>query len=467
MNDEKEIRAKLYAALAWAFVAGFVLGGLVVDTWAQAQPVRHVVVVLLDDVGIDKVDCYGNPDAWKTPTLDAMAAAGVRFTRAYANPTCSPTRAAALTGRYGSRTGIDTGVPTFDPAGNPNGAFLPADSEPWLPLRLAAGGARSYIVGKWHLSHVDDVDYHQDPIAKGFTRWRGHPSNFTDGQARSYYSWTKQIASASGWAEVSTTTYATVDSVLEGWLALQAAAGQKSLTWLAIQAPHEPWDELPPAGTYTLQGGTQTNAKRYEYMLEAVDTLLGQLRSFYAAQLPVDAAQTCWVVMGDNGTPNAVNDSAPPHQHKATVYDGGVHVPLIVAGAGVAQPGRVSEHLVHAVDLWATVQALLSVPVARPHDSVSFAPVLADPLASAARAAVYVRHAQPNGFGPKDWLEHGAYDAGWSLLRRQGAVAGPAVELFDLTADPDQSSNLWPPSTPAEEAAVAALQPVIDAGAAP
>jgi arylsulfatase A-like enzyme len=171
--------------------------------------------------------------------------------------------------------------------------------------------------------------------------------------------------------------------------------------------------------------------------------------------------------MGDNGTPAAANQSQPPHQHKGTVYEGGVHVPLIVCGAAVVAPGRTSDHLVHGVDLWATVQELLDVPVGpRPIvDSLSFAGVLGNPAAPAARSAVYVRHGSPNGPGPKDWLEHGAHDGRWWLLERTGV--SPAFELFDLQADPQQLSNLWPPDPGLEQVAVDQLQAVIDASSGP
>ena len=434
---------------------------------AQTAP-RHVVVVLLDDVGIDKIGAYGHPTAGPTPRIDAMAAAGVRFTRAYSNPTCSPTRAAALTGRYGSRTGVDTGYPTYDPTGNPNGDFDIALTEPFLPRLLLGLGVRSYLVGKWHLCHVLTPDYHAHPIACGFTRWRGHLSNIIAGQGEGYYSWRKQAADGAGWAETTTTSFHAVDNALEAYLALQASAGSRSLVWLAFNAAHPPWDELPPANLWTPVGGSQTQPKKQQYALQAVDTLLGQLLDFYAATMPADAAQTLWLVMGDNGTPAAAIEApTQPHQHKETVYEGGVHVPLIAFGAGVDAPGRTSDALVHAVDIHATALALFGGSRLRPagSDSISFAQVIQDHTAAGARAAVYFRHAQPNGHGPKDWLEHGATDGRWALLERVGAT--PAHELFDLAADPQETDNLWPASTPEEVAAVAALQAVIDASAAP
>lgn len=426
--------------------------GLLAALAAGQQPPQHVVVVVLDDVGIDKVGAYGHPTAGPTPVLDVLAATGLRFTSAYADPRCSPSRCAMLTGRYGSRTGIGSPVPVYDPASDP---FLPAATEPWLPLQIPA---RSYLAGKWHLTHTADPDYHTDPLAKGFTWWRGHLVNPQLAQGEGLYSWKKQINGG----EVTVSTFITTDNALEAWNALSASAGQSSLVWLALQAAHPPWDETPPAGLYTPVGGPQTQAKRQQYSLQAGDTLLGQLMLFYAQQLPTDFATTIWIVLGDNGTPSqAIEAPEPPSHGKGTVYQGGVHVPLIVWGSGVTR--GVTDELVHAVDVWATVIDLFDATrPSRPRsDSISFAPVIAG--GAGGRAVVYCRAHEPNGVGPYTLREHCATDGHWKLLEHTTG----APELYALDLDPYEQVDLWPPSTPAENAAVALLQPVIDASSTP
>ncbi len=91
------------SALSRGFLAVVVLT-------ASAMAGENVLLVVLDDVGVDRVAAYGaleNPPA--TPTMDGLAARGVRFDRCWSTPFCSPTRATLITGRYGFRTGI--GVP--------------------------------------------------------------------------------------------------------------------------------------------------------------------------------------------------------------------------------------------------------------------------------------------------------------------------------------------------------------------
>jgi arylsulfatase A-like enzyme len=169
--------------------------------------------------------------------------------------------------------------------------------------------------------------------------------------------------------------------------------------------------------------------------------------------------------MGDNGTPAAALERPwPAHQHKNTVYEGGTRVPLIVAGAVVPARGTVCDALVHAVDLWATIQELFGVPLPPLRtDSVSYAAALQDPGAFTGRGWVYVRQHEPNGFGPYTLRRHAVRDARWKLFERLNGTR----ELYDLVADPFEQSNLWPPSSPEQQAAVDKLSKILAANDVP
>ncbi|HZL99927.1 MAG TPA: sulfatase-like hydrolase/transferase [Planctomycetota bacterium] len=425
---------------------------------AQARRPERVVVVLLDDVGVDKVAAYGlHPTAGPTPVLDALARQGVLFSNAYADPLCSPTRCAALTGLYGSRTGIGTGVQHYGPE---PGAFAPSDELPWLPRLLARAGLRSTAVGKWHLTHVDVPAYQQHPIRAGFSRFAGALANLSGVQ--SYNSWVRTYADGFSYGESTSTTYATLQQAFDG---LESLRGPARFTWLAFNAPHAPWNQ-PPAGYFTPVGSLPPPPKQQQMVLEATDTILGMLLEAWAAESPVEASRTLWIVMGDNGTPAAAIEPPFSSLHsKSTVYQGGVHVPLIVFGAGVDEPGRTCDQLVHAVDLWATVLELLGVqPPPGPTDSRSFAPVLWDAGAPPARESVYVRTHAPNGFGPYNSRSQAATDGRWKLIEASTQSGGSAFELYDLSADPLEAANLWPPDTGPERAAAADLEAVLQAG---
>jgi hypothetical protein len=79
------------------------------DTAEPVIPPHNVLVLMLDDIGIERLPLYGVGETWATtPTLDSLAADGVSFRTVWAAPVCSPSRAAALTGRYAARTGFGT-----------------------------------------------------------------------------------------------------------------------------------------------------------------------------------------------------------------------------------------------------------------------------------------------------------------------------------------------------------------------
>ena len=152
--------------------------------------VPNVLIVLLDDVGIDQVSPYGYPGAPPTPTLQGLADAGLRFDQAWAMPVCSPTRAALLTGRMPFRNHI--------------GAVIKANSTAELPLEeitipemLDQSGTNwsSAAIGKWHLATVGSASGTRHPVLQGFDVFEGSMNNISvsttvaPSTERSYAAW--------------------------------------------------------------------------------------------------------------------------------------------------------------------------------------------------------------------------------------------------------------------------------------
>src|SRR5947208_9878996 len=112
---------------------------------AQART-PNIIFIYADDLGYGDLGCYGG--GIRTPHLDGMAAEGVRFTHFYsANPVCSPSRAALLTGRYPTRVGVPRVLFPTSQDGLP-------DSETTLAQLLKAQNYRTICIGKWHLGHL-------------------------------------------------------------------------------------------------------------------------------------------------------------------------------------------------------------------------------------------------------------------------------------------------------------------------
>jgi len=133
-------------------------------TLLRAQPKPpNIVFIYADDLGYGDLGVYGSKI--RTPNLDRMAAEGVRFTQFYsANPVCSPSRAALLTGRYPTRTGVNRVL-------NPNDTTGLALNETTLAQMLKGAGYRTMCIGKWHLGHQPQFL----PTARGFDEYLGIP----------------------------------------------------------------------------------------------------------------------------------------------------------------------------------------------------------------------------------------------------------------------------------------------------
>ena len=135
------------------------------------------------------------------------------------------------------------------------------------------------------------------------------------------------------------------------------AAKRPYFLWVAFAAAHAPFQKPPSAllahDDLPGNGGKAFSRAYYEAMIEALDTEIGRLLK------SVDLTTTTVVYLGDNGTPAEV--TAPPYlgsHAKLSLYEGAVRVPFLIAGAGVAAPGRKVAGLVSTVDLFPTILAL-------------------------------------------------------------------------------------------------------------
>jgi len=440
-------------------------------TRPRKLPRGNIVLVILDDVGVERVGAYGEGPPGSlppcTPNLDALAGEGLLFRNAYASPLCSPTRAQILTGRHGFRTGIGDLV-TF--SGTTSG--LSTTLETLLPTVLS--GYSSSAVGKWHLAHPLENGL-QHPLDAGFGYFAGSLYNLgANGIAcgdeclppdcsafgpLGYYNWVKTY---SPWGnqvlqQECVATYATTDTADEA-IARAQVMPQPWFLEVSFNAPHLPYDLppshlCPPGGTCAFQfcqGGNATDPEMANSILEALDTEFGRM---VAAIRAVDP-ETVFVVVSDNGTAEvaalgAVGDCYDPSRSKGTVYEGGIRVPLIVAGGNVV-PGECTA-LVSTVDLFGTIADLAASPWAS-EDSISLAPYLAGDM-TPLRSTVYAEEFSPNfispavdGQPPFEPTVHtrALRNERYKLIRFTTATGAQEELFFDLQADPCEQVNLCP-----------------------
>ncbi len=141
---------------------------------------RNVLIVLLDDVGFADFGCYGS--TIETPTIDRLAADGIRATGFHTTAMCSTTRASMLTGRNHHAVGMGC-LANFD-SGFPGYRGKIAADAPTIAEMLAPHGYRNYMIGKWHATRTTETGptgpFDGWPLGRGFDRFYGFLDAETD-----------------------------------------------------------------------------------------------------------------------------------------------------------------------------------------------------------------------------------------------------------------------------------------------
>jgi hypothetical protein len=291
----------------------------------------NILFVIADDFGLDTSPCHPSVGTLKPtmPNLSGLCQRGLVFDQAWAHPTCTPTRASMLSGKYG----IHSNVMAVDEILTNTDTLLSRLQQGSNPYSVA-------VIGKWHVSGSNAAA--NSPAAFGATYFAG----FLTGALTDYSNWRITVNGAAS----TTTNYATTE-LTDKAISWIGARQQPWFLWLAYNAPHTPF-HTPPANLYTqpgLQNGTASdNSSKYFAAAEALDAELGRLMaSIPAATL----ANTTIVFMGDNGSPTQVAQSPySSSRAKDTLYQGGINVPLVFSGAGVTRAGQREAALVNSSD---------------------------------------------------------------------------------------------------------------------
>lgn len=294
----------------------------------------NVLLVVIDDNSAD--------DPAPMPSLDRVRAAGVSFSRMYANPRCSPSRYSIL---FGSPW-ITTSGEACDPGAAPLAA---------APSIATDFDGATLLVGKWHLGLHDIAGLPWENSAQvrgGFDDWRAGISANVNSQLcpppGTYVDWTR-VESGTSFRSSFYQTQA-VENVA---LASIATLPEPWFVMVCYQSPHLPF-HAPPGSNVS---PNPSNRELYEAMVLDVDESMGVL--FDA----VDLCDTIFVVVTDNGTPSQVpwTGGPPSNRLKGTTYEGGVRVKAAWAGPRV-QPGRVFDEVVSFADIRGMLDRCSPVP---------------------------------------------------------------------------------------------------------
>ena len=293
----------------------------------------NILLIIADDMGIDVTNGYQeNPVMPTTPNLDALRANGITYKNAWSSPICTPTRASIMSGKYGVKTGVMSVPDNLDLIYNS------------LFTRLNNLNGDAYakaVIGKWHISNPANANH---PMEHGVDHYEGVLS----GSVGDYYQWQKVTNGVNSQENDYVTTHFT-DAAID-WVADQ---DQPWFLWLAHVAPHSPF-HVPPDGLYSINN-TDGNLNKYIAAIEAMDHEIGRLLESLDAST---RENTVIIFIGDNGTPRSVIQNFMTSHGKGSLYEGGIHVPMIVSGKGVTRAGEEEEGLTQVSDIHATILEL-------------------------------------------------------------------------------------------------------------
>ncbi|MGL6075568.1 MAG: sulfatase family protein [Fimbriiglobus sp.] len=318
------------------------LGFLLLSCVSMAAERPNVVLIYADDLGYADLGCFG-AKAWKTPNLDRIAKEGVKFTDFHsAQPVCSASRAALMTGCYPNRIGI-------------HGALFPTsqngihENELTMAEMLKAQGYATAMVGKWHLGHLPKFL----PTKHGFDSYLGLP--YSNDMNPPRFPPLPLIDSLAGMEP----RYAEVDQAKlteqytnRATKFVEENATKPFFLYFAHSFPHVP---LYVGEKFRGKSG----AGKYGDVIEEIDDSVGRILATLDRLKLTE--NTLIIFTSDNGPwinyGNHAGSAVPLREGKGTVYEGGVRVPFVARWPGVIPAGKVQMEPAMTIDLLPTLAA--------------------------------------------------------------------------------------------------------------
>lgn len=437
-------------------------GGCCAEAAAQetaAKPKMNVVLILADDLGRHDLGCTGS-DLYQTPNIDAFAAQSVSFTNAYSShPTCSPSRAAILSGKYPARLGIVSHGERGTVRGGGDGTFLESE-EYTLAEALRDAGYTTCHIGKWHIGK----DGIAGPKEQGFEH--DIASNEFCCPGSFIYPYKDKNNPERTDSEVPDLEDRGPDDHLTECLAEEAAkfiSTQKdsdkpfflNLWTYAVHTPIEAEkDKVDKYKKLVKPENRQTNPN-YAALVEHLDDCVGQvLKAIKDNGLE---GNTIVIFASDNGgaTRTHSTNNWPLRNGKITQYQGGVGVPLFIRWPGVTLAGAECSVPTIGHDLYPTILNMVNVTGDLEQnaamDGRDLTPLLRDPsLTTPLHEELHwlrmpvVFHYKTQ-LGERDMGPAGAVIKGdWKLLQFFPTPQGveQALELYDLRNDRSETTNV-------------------------
>ncbi len=438
----------------WLAVAAFAA--------ATASP-PNIIIFNTDDHAQWAVGAYGNREV-HTPNMDRLAREGMKFTRAFSKPVCSPSRAMTLTGQYSHRAGIPDYIPYGNPVIATNG--LPAGT-PTIASVLKGSGYTSASIGKWHLGYGEK--YY--PELFGFDVAEGHPCALPGRQYDNIHAMPsivdgKEVFGFKNKQQTDTLTERAIHFVREN-------RERPFFLFFNPFVTHQGyWDTVPDEdlALYHDKPLTVPDLSRFPEAKMDEAGLRKLMRIYYGSITCADrnlgrllatldelklTKNTIFIFMADNGMNlgqlaligkgNASILGSKPPIYRPNMFDRSALVPFIVRWPPVVKAGTTSDALVSTIDILPTLMDATGIKQKLPLDGRSLLPLLQSEREVKWRDAysdtydmTYLAEAHMRMIRTDRWKLVLYLDADGQPLAN-----GRRHELFDLKADPDEFTNLY------------------------
>lgn len=309
----------------------------------------NIILILLDDMGYGDLSSYGSK-AIDTPNIDRLAEQGVRFTHYYSpSPSCTPSRAGLLTGRYPPRAGLMTVV---HPSGSNYDKFirfnglpvrLPAD-EILMSEVLRAAGYATAMIGKWHLGDFSP----SLPTDMGFDDFYGALYSNDMPPFEIYHNKEVVVPEPVDQTMLNERYFSQAKNVVKN-----ADKNKPFFLYFAHNFPHVPLYS-------SAQHSGQSNGGRFGDVMEDIDRGVGELVATLKAENLL--ANTLILITSDNG-PWFQGNPGQSRGRKFMTWDGGVRVPFIAHWPSAIPAGKTIDTPVVGVDILPTLMSLLALPL--------------------------------------------------------------------------------------------------------
>jgi arylsulfatase A-like enzyme len=377
----------------------------------------NVVLVMTDDQGYGDLGCHGNP-VLKTPWLDRLYDQSIRLTNFHVDPTCSPTRAALLTGKYSCRTGVWHTI---------LGRSLLRRDELTMADLLSKSGYRTAIFGKWHLG--DNYPYRA--VDRGFqvslVHGGGGITQTPDYWGNTYFSPTLYYNGK----PVRTKGYCTDVLFAEALRFVETNRARPFLLYIPTNVPHSPYQVADSYSQPYRDAGLPETLARFYGMITNLDENLGRLMQ-KLDELRL-AHNTILIFMTDNGTAGE-GFNVRMRGRKGSEYDGGHRVPCFIRWPARFEAGRDIGRLTAHVDLLPTLADLCKVDIPEDLrlDGMSLTPLLLSRGESWPRRTLFVQSHRIDH--PQPWRKSAVMSDKYRLVNGE--------ELYDVESDREQRSDI-------------------------